>query len=176
PDPEGPSRATSSPSLTLRLTSFSASNEPNVFETFRTSIPIIVRSSTPRLSSRSASRAPARLAGKRPRKHPRSCTRCKESPRGEGLYSSVRGSSRKPHSRRRIHPCTWPCKELRRKEAPSGCWAALLAGMSASRWRQAPKLLLLHRGPGPALTGLLLGRQREQSRTLWRERFREQRR
>ena len=38
PEPEGPSSATSSPLSTVRLTSDSAANEPNRFETERTSI------------------------------------------------------------------------------------------------------------------------------------------
>ena len=40
PDPDGPNRATNSPVATLRLTSFSAVNAPNVLLMLRTSMPM----------------------------------------------------------------------------------------------------------------------------------------
>ena len=44
PEPEGPSSATSSPVGTVRLTSFTATKEPKVFVTPRTSIDIAASS------------------------------------------------------------------------------------------------------------------------------------
>ncbi len=61
PEPEGPSRATSSPVGTVRLTSFTATKEPKDFVTLRTSIDIVEPLRAAPAARHASSTAPACL-------------------------------------------------------------------------------------------------------------------